>query len=509
MEHLMDDSQSSQSEQTSHLNFAPVVVGKAIGDQDVRSRHYWIYSPGNNAELWDPVYEAGIMCINAEQLGDLRQYASKDAIRHKIIELYNFAHTNRIHAAWEFVHELKIGDVVFVKRGRHQLIGRGVVTSDYIFDDTKEPEFQHYRKVNWLNKGTWQYPGYAVIKQLTDLTNYTSTLNEIQAVFDSSTDELPPLSASKAPPLNADGLEIEANDDDSLTGQEPIQPPKHYTKENFLQDVYLTAEQYDELVYLLSYKKNLILQGAPGVGKTFIAKRLAYSFMQEKDPNRVMMVQFHQSYGYEDFVMGYMPNQSGFACTQGPFYEFCKKAEEDSEQPYFFIMDEINRGNLSRIFGELFMLIEKDKRGIPLRLLYSNEKFSVPPNLYLIGMMNTADHSLAMLDFALRRRFAFFEIDPAFNDPNFQTYVKSTHNEIFEHLINTVKELNSDIEQDPSLGPGYRLGHSYFCTDDKIDQPWLHAIVSYEIIPLLREYWFDTPKKANFWVQKLKAAIGE
>jgi len=126
-----------------------------------------------------------------------------------------------------------------------------------------------------------------------------------------------------------------------------------------------------------------------------------------------MMVQFHQSYSYEDFVMGFRPSKYGFELTSGPFYQFCKAAQEDDERDYFFIIDEINRGNVSKIFGELLMLIEKEKRGEKLHLLYSNEQFSVPENVYIIGTMNTADRSLAIIDYALRRRFAFFELEPA------------------------------------------------------------------------------------------------
>lgn len=181
----------------------------------------------------------------------------------------------------------------------------------------------------------------------------------------------------------------------------------------------MSEEDYNSLVSLLEHKKNIILQGAPGVGKTFAAKRLAYSIIKRKDPSLVKMVQFHQSYSYEDFVRGYRPTDKGFEIKNGPFYDFCKKAEEDSENRYFFIIDEINRGNLSKIFGELFMLIEADKRADPLKnnqpsvqLLYRDpekgvEEFSIPSNLYIIGMMNTADRSLALMDFALRRRFGF------------------------------------------------------------------------------------------------------
>ena len=256
-------------------------------------------------------------------------------------------------------------------------------------------------------------------------------------------------------------------------------------------------------------KKNVILQGAPGVGKTFAAKRLAYSIMGEKDKDRIMMIQFHQSYSYEDFIMGFRPSATGFELKKGDFYNFCKKAEEDSDNDYFFIIDEINRGNLSKIFGELFMLIETDKRGIELQLLYSDEKFSVPENVYIIGMMNTADRSLAMLDFALRRRFAFFDLKPGFATKGFHEYRMRLENDKFDRLIASMERLNKAIADDESLGEGFCIGHSYFCnlTNEAVNDQVLSAIVEFEIIPLLKEYWFDEQTKVRDWSNNLRSAI--
>ena len=271
----------------------------------------------------------------------------------------------------------------------------------------------------------------------------------------------------------------------------------------------MDEEEYDTLVNLIRTKKNVILQGAPGVGKTFAAKRLAYSMMGVKDQERVMMIQFHQSYSYEDFIMGFRPSESGFELKKGAFYNFCKKAEIDSDNDYFFIIDEINRGNLSKIFGELFMLIESDKRGIQLQLLYSDEKFAVPKNVYIIGMMNTADRSLAMLDYALRRRFAFYEMRPGFNTDGFRDYRMSLGNEKFDKLIHAVEALNNAISADDSLGEGFCIGHSYFCnlTTESITDRTLSGIVEYELIPMLKEYWFDEPLKIKDWSEKLRSAI--
>lgn len=272
-----------------------------------------------------------------------------------------------------------------------------------------------------------------------------------------------------------------------------------YTKEDFLNEVYMAEENYNTLVGLLKNKKNLILQGAPGVGKTFAAKRLAYSMMGEKDDSRIEFVQFHQNYSYEDFIMGYKPQDEGFKLTNGIFYQFCMNAAEHPDKDYFFIIDEINRGNMSKIFGELLMLIEKDYRGTTVTLAYSGTTFSVPKNLYIIGMMNTADRSLAMIDYALRRRFSFYEMEPGFNSEGFKAYQASLKNETFNALIEQIIDLNREINIDDSLGPGFRIGHSYFCGQEECTEEWMKAVVYYDIIPMLQEYWFDDRQKVKRW----------
>ena len=225
-----------------------------------------------------------------------------------------------------------------------------------------------------------------------------------------------------------------------------------YTKSDFLDEVYMTEKRYENLVAVLRNKKNIILQGAPGVGKTFAARRLAWSMMGEQDDSRIEFVQFHQNYSYEDFMMGYKPVEDGFELKYGVFYRFCQKAANQPDKEFFFIIDEINRGNMSKIFGELLMLIEKDYRGTKATLAYNGLSFSVPKNLYIIGMMNTADRSLAMIDYALRRRFSFFEMEPGFDSEGFIHYQNGLNNETLNELISKVKDLNHEIALDKSLG---------------------------------------------------------
>lgn len=278
-----------------------------------------------------------------------------------------------------------------------------------------------------------------------------------------------------------------------------------YTKESLLEEVFMKEEQYDAIVELLERKKNIILQGAPGVGKTFAAKRLAYSIIGCKDESKVEFIQFHQSYAYEDFVLGYKPTETGFTIEEGPFYKFCKKAEANGGK-HFFIIDEINRGNLSRIFGELLVLTEATKRNESATLLYTKESFKVPDNVYIIGMMNTADRSLAMIDYALRRRFSFFPMEPAFGLESFKSYLDKIATPKAKVLVAKIIELNNEIERDDNLGKGFKIGHSYLCAKDLSDES-LKAIVQYEIIPLLEEYWYDEPSKVEKWSQELLSAL--
>jgi MoxR-like ATPase len=279
-----------------------------------------------------------------------------------------------------------------------------------------------------------------------------------------------------------------------------------YTKEDFLNEVFIEESKYNSMTKLLKRKKNIILQGPPGVGKTFVAKRLAYSIMGEKDDSRIEMIQFHQSYSYEDFIMGYRPVENGFKLKYGVFYRFCKRAFNDPNRPYYFIIDEINRGNISKIFGELLMLIEADKRGekYAVPLTYSESRFFVPENIHIIGTMNTADRSLAMIDYALRRRFCFIDMEPAFNELSFRRYMENRNSDLSDIVIDKIIKLNTTIENDISLGKGFCIGHSYFVSnEDQFTSEDYKDIVEYEIFPLLSEYWFDDSDKAIEWKTKL------
>ena len=298
----------------------------------------------------------------------------------------------------------------------------------------------------------------------------------------------------------------------------PPPPDSDYTIDNILENgCFLEEDRLDEILGRLEEKHNLILQGPPGTGKTWLAKRLAYALIGRQDADKVRSVQFHPNMSYEDFVRGYRPSGDGkLELVDGPFIEMIDVASKDQSSRHVIVIEEINRGNPVQIFGEMLTLLEADKRtpDEALELTYrkhDGERVHIPENLYVIGTMNMADRSLAMVDFALRRRFAFVNMEPALNE-RWSGWVHE-HCDINPDALSQIKSkldsLNQTIADDPNLGPQFAIGHSFVTPNNKIDNAdeWFKQIVETEIGPLLDEYWYDDREKAQEEQSRLLSGI--
>lgn len=286
--------------------------------------------------------------------------------------------------------------------------------------------------------------------------------------------------------------------------------PDSYSIDDITADgCFLHQSKIEMVLKRLQAKKNIILQGPPGTGKTWIAKRLAFALIGQRDDSKIRAVQFHPNLSYEDFIRGWRPSGEGkLTLVDGPFMEVIKTAIDDPESKYVIVIEEINRGNPAQVFGEMLTLLEADKRSPDeaLELSYrksAGERVYIPSNLYVIGTMNIADRSLALVDLALRRRFAFIGLEPTLGE-SWRDWVRDKNgidSEFLDNIERRINTLNDEITTDPSLGAQFQVGHSYVTPAVGMDitdaKEWFGEVVETEIGPLLDEYWFDDLEKSQ------------
>ena len=431
-----------------------------------------------NANQWENFKSNNLVAIGWDDLGDLSKFKSKQDIFDQLKDKYRSDENdpdprNDALCCYDFVNTMKVNDIVFVKKGTSKLIAYGKIIGDYRFDDSLS-EYKNIRSVEWIN---------IVEKEIKPITGKTLT------------------NFNKYPETVETFLKLMSKNDDKNNDMDE------------LKDTFFSEELFNNIVDTLKVKKNVILQGPPGTGKTFISKKIAKTITGNTE--NIFSIQFHQSYSYEEFVIGYKPNSDGnFEIQSGALIRACEKAKEKPEENFVMFIDEVNRANISKVFGELLSLIENDKRGKDnaIEILYTNnkEKFYIPENLYFICAMNTADRSLKMVDYALRRRFSFFELGPEFDKPEFKIFLKNknVNSKTIDRIVDNISKVNQQISDDNfELGDGYCIGHSYFCpkgnSTDSFGDKWYEQIIEYEIRPLINEYYFDKPDQAQQLIDTL------
>lgn len=555
--------------------------------EKIEITQFWSISAGENAKLWDDFCRNGIIAIGWDKLGDLNDYKNQEEIGNKMNKLFGKANpTNDSLACYEFINKIRIGDFVFVKKGRHEIIGLGKVEGDYLFDDSRK-EYKHIRHVVWQKIGSWQLPrspGNAfAVKTLTDITQFKDFIKTALELINKINTDMEPINKYMQP-LNQilygppgtgktyrvlqlakqllSGQSREESRVERITkivndlfwldviglvmvlrGDDKYKVPDLVKDEiiaAFATQVKNRASKLNSTLWSIlqtnsnenSNTVNLVKRSGLNLfdknensewyltdtGKEYfggssnneIIDQLKNIKTETKDWKEYYeFITFHQSYSYEEFIEGIRPvlgnDELRYELKDGVFKKICLKAQADPDNKYLLVIDEINRGNMSKIFGELITLIEDDKRlgaanELSVTLPYSGDNFGVPANLYVVGTMNTADRSIALLDIALRRRFVFEEVMPNYS------LLNGAMAEV--DLAKLLQSLNQKIEI--SIDRDHQLGHSFFLKvkNNENKPAKLHQVWYQEIIPLFQEYYYNDYEKLRQVLGKYNRTSG-
>lgn len=548
--------------------------------QSAKTIQYWLYSPGENARNWEEFHTTGIMALGWDDLEDLRQYKNREEIKKALTRAYGGegSKKNDVSANDDFVNKINVGDIIIVKKGRNELLGYGVVNSDYVYDETRS-NFRSIRMVDWKLKGSWQLDFSLVIKTLTDITSYSSDHPDYDTYHERLMGEMKSNKqlkniAKMSLPLNTifygppgtgktyhtvlraaeiinggkvdsynHALEIfKSNLNDRI---EFITFHQNYSYEDFiqglrpetanssslvfekkdgvfkriadraLQNLEQAEKSPDELISDARFNEalDIFTDMIMGSDDNFKINDTAYIFNVEEDAfrytgnrwtNHVNGLRMKKS-DLREFYRNNVSNRkdikklttiSGLASQHATYFylvyteilkllpEITETAQKVSAKNYVIIIDEINRANISRVFGELITLIEPDKRShgaIPLEAkLPSGDRFIVPSNLFIVGTMNTADKSIALLDIALRRRFEFEPMYPKYSIDG---------QEIYD--LEILKKINEQVIK--LKGHDFQIGHAYFMGENQD----LLERMNKKVIPLLLEYFMNDEKEVR------------
>jgi len=392
--------------------------------------------------------------------------------------------------------------------GPKTLLGVGTVCSEYAYNENAE-EYRHWRRVNWQKTGEWKIiSGIFTIKLLTDITaakSFCKLLEDtIKVGGNADASVLLPRLAEETAKISTREMEVQP-EEEAFTFVLPEGPIRSCTQKDFLLKTFLDTEDYNILTRLLLQKKNLVLQGPPGVGKSFIAPELAYSMMGERDSQRVLHVQLYPGYSFDRFVFNLHRESPQVSLREGPFYTFCRRAEQSADSAFFLILDELNHCDLSLLFEDLLPLLQWDKRGEAVQFENGKIRLTIPQNVYIIGLLNSVSRDLFGLEQGLRCLFPFYSIEPAYGRSQFERYLSrhGVEENLVHRINNRMMELNKKIENDPKLGRGFQIGHSYFCDCEHLGGHWYEDIVRYGLGPLLQSYWQDEPAVAQQMIEDL------